>query len=82
LYLLWRTAQRQHLYWSSKLLIGSMLIGFGAFNVVDGLIDHHLLGIHHVNETVSPSQWIVWDAGFMVWGAAMLLGWGVSPSAR
>jgi uncharacterized membrane protein len=29
-----------------------MLIGFGLFNLVEGIIDHHLLGIHHVNETV------------------------------
>jgi hypothetical protein len=29
-----------------------MLVGFGAFNCVEGLIDHHLLGVHHVNETV------------------------------
>jgi uncharacterized membrane protein len=74
LYLLWRTAQRQHLYWSSKSLIGSMLVGFGAFNVIEGLINHHFLGIHHVNETVPSSQWLAWDIGFVVWGAAMLIG--------
>ena len=36
LFLLWRTAQRRHLYWSSKLLAGSMLLGFSAFNVLEG----------------------------------------------
>jgi uncharacterized membrane protein len=51
-----------------------MLIGFGAFNVVEGAIDHHLLGIHHVNETVPREQWIYWDIGFLIWGAAMLVG--------
>ena len=74
LFLLWRTAQRRHLYWSTKLLAGSMLIGFGAFNVVEGLIDHHLLGIHHVNERVDPFYRIYWDIGFIVWGAALLVG--------
>jgi uncharacterized membrane protein len=29
-----------------------MLLGFGIFNTVEGIIDHHLIGIHHVNETV------------------------------
>ena len=51
-----------------------MLIGFGLFNLVEGTIDHHLLGLHHVNETVPREQWIYWDVGFLVWGAAMLLG--------
>jgi uncharacterized membrane protein len=47
---------------------------FGLFNLVEGVIDHHLLGLHHVNETVPPAQWLYWDSGFLVWGALMLLG--------
>ena len=51
-------------------------MGFGIFNLVEGLVDHHLLGIHHVNETVAPDQWIYWDLAFLAWGALMLLiGW-------
>lgn len=72
--LFWRAARRPHVYWSSKLLIGTVLMGFGLFNVVEGLINHQLLGLHHVNETVPPSQWLYWDIGFLVWGAAMLIG--------
>jgi uncharacterized membrane protein len=76
LFVFWRAAQRRHLYWSSKLLAGSMLLGFGAFNVVEGVIDHHLLGIHHVNETVEQPYRSFWDVGFLAWGAAMLAaGW-------
>jgi uncharacterized membrane protein len=74
LLVLWRTAQRRHLFWSTKLLLGSMLLGFGAFNLVEGLVNHHMLGIHHVNERAAPVHWIYWDLGFIVWGAAML--WG------
>lgn len=73
LFVLWRTAKRRHLYWSSDLLIGSMLIGFGMFNVVEGLIDHHILGTHHVNELVPIEQRIYWDVGFLLWGFAMLV---------
>lgn len=76
LVLLWRTAHRSHVRWSSKLLAGSILMGFGLFNLVEGLINHHLLGIHHVNETVARAQWIYWDIGFLIWGAVMLIcGW-------
>lgn len=74
LFILWRRAHRQHLYWSTKLLVGTILIGFGAFNIVEGLINHQLLGIHHVNELVPRDQWLAWDIGFIVWGAVMLVG--------
>jgi uncharacterized membrane protein len=80
---LWRHAKHTHLRWSTKRLMGTLLIGFGAFNVVEGIVNHHLLGLHHVNETVAPQQWIYWDLGFLVWGAAMLVGgWVLMPRRR
>ncbi len=74
LFILWRSAHRQHLAWSNRMLIGTLLIGFGIFNCVEGLIDHQILGVHHVNEFMPRSQWIFWDIGFLVWGAAMVIG--------
>jgi uncharacterized membrane protein len=74
LLILWRRAHRAHLRWSGKLLAGTMLIGFGLFNLVEGTINHHLLGLHHVNETAPREHWLYWDAGFLAWGAAMLIG--------
>jgi uncharacterized membrane protein len=71
---LWRHARRRHVVWSTRLIVATLLIGFGAFNVVEGIVDHHILGLHHVNETVPRSQWIYWDIGFLAWGAAMLIG--------
>lgn len=83
LFILWRTAHRSHLYWSNKLLAGTVLLGFGMFNVLEGLIDHHLLGIHHVNETVSLDQRIVWDIAFLIWGVTMIIvGWTLWRSGR
>jgi uncharacterized membrane protein len=76
LFILWRSAQRRHLFWSSKLLVGTMLLGFGIFNTVEGIINHHILGIHHVNETVARDYWIYWDIGFTLSGIAMMaIGW-------
>ena len=74
LYVLWRYSRRNHVRWSGKLLPGAMLVGFGAFNLAEGIIDHQILGIHHVNETVAREQWIYWDLGFLAWGAAMVVG--------
>ena len=60
-----------------------MLIGFGAFNVVEGLIDHQILGVHHVNEIVRRDQWLIWDIGFLIWGAAMFaIGWLLVRAGR
>lgn len=74
LILLWRTAHRWHLWWSGKMLLGTILMGFGLFNLVEGAVDHQLLGLHHVNETVPPEQWVYWDIGFLIWGGLMLVG--------
>jgi uncharacterized membrane protein len=72
--LLWRTARRSHWLWSNKLLAGTILMGFGIFNIGEGLIDHQILGLHHVNETVPPHLWLYWDLSFLAWGAAMVMG--------
>lgn len=83
LLLLWRTAHRSHLWWSGKMLAGTLLVGFGLFNLVEGLVDHQILGLHHVNETVPRDQWIYWDIGFLAWGALMLVsGWLLYRSGR
>lgn len=81
--ILWRAARRSHVRWTGRLLLGTLLMGFGIFNLVEGVIDHHLLGLHHVNETVPRDQWIWWDLGFLVWGATMLIvGWWLWRSGQ
>ena len=55
-------------------LTGAILLGlgFGLFNLAEGVVNHLLLGIHHVNETVPREQWLWWDLGFLLWGGAMM----------
>lgn len=74
IWLVWSAARPPHLRLSTKLLIGGLLAGWGLFNVLEGVVDHEILGVHHVNETVARSQWIYWDLGFLAWGALMLIG--------
>ncbi|WP_424360582.1 DUF2243 domain-containing protein [Methylocystis parvus] len=81
LLLLWRAARRGVL--SGRELVGALLMGWGGFNLVEGAVNHLILGIHHVNETAPRSQWAFWDWGFMLWGAAMLVaGWALHVSWR
>lgn len=83
LVLLWRASHRVHLWWCAKLVFGTVLIGFGLFNLVEGLINHHLLGLHYVNETVPESYWFYWDVGFLVAGLYILLiGWALYQAGK
>jgi uncharacterized membrane protein len=50
--------------------VGMMLAGWGAFNLVEGLIDHQILGIHHVRDDLGAP--IGWDLGFLVLGAVLI----------
>ena len=57
--------------WGSAVLWGWILVGWGIFNIVEGVIDHHLLAIHHVRP--GPDQ-LWWDLGFLVLGALLIAG--------
>lgn len=82
LLLLWRAGRRPHVVWSGRSMGGALLMGWGAFNLVEGVVNHLILGVHHVNETVPAAQWAFWDWGFVLWGAAMLMaGWALHLSA-
>lgn len=48
--LLWRLLHRSDIDRSGRLLAGGLLMGWGLFNIVEGLIDHHLLKLHNVFE--------------------------------
>ena len=63
-----------------RTLLGGMVAGWGGFNVVEGLVDHQLLGLHHVRP--GPDE-LAYDLGFLVWGAAMLIaGFATVRTAR
>ena len=70
---LWRHARTRHHPWSTRQIVGSILMGFGLFNLVEGVVNHHMLGLHHVNETVPREQWVYWDLGFLASGVLMIV---------
>jgi uncharacterized membrane protein len=53
--------------WSSH--VGLLLLGWGVFNVVEGLVDHQLLGVHHVRDDLGGP--LSWDLGFLAFGALL-----------
>jgi uncharacterized membrane protein len=74
LYLLFRAGQRPDVPWSGKILLGSLIGGWGLFNFVEGILDHEIIGIHHVMEYSSNK--LPYDLAFLASGIIFLLiGW-------
>ncbi|MFW6317551.1 MAG: DUF2243 domain-containing protein [Halorubrum sp.] len=70
--LLWRAWRRPAVPRSSRALVGSVVLGWGLFNVVEGLVNHHLLGLHHA-WPAGPGPVALWDAVFLAWGALFVM---------
>lgn len=68
--MLFNAAKRPDVLWSGRALYGSMLLGWGVFNVVEGVIDHHVLHLHHLIERLGLS---VWDWAFLAFGGALIV---------
>ena len=72
---------------SFRQLAGLLLAGWGIFNLVEGLVDHHLLDLHHVRDL--PAHVPAYDWLFLAVGGVGLtvVGWllsrpGSGPAAR
>jgi uncharacterized membrane protein len=83
IWLLFRAGKRPDVPWSGRTLGGSMLMGWGLFNLIEGLIDHHILHVHHVVERLGVSMW---DYAFLTSGVLFIaLGFAIiytDPAGR
>lgn len=68
--LLFRAGRRPEVPWSGRTLVGSLLLGWGLFNLVEGIINHHLLHVHHVVERAGGVS--IWDWLFLASGALLI----------
>lgn len=57
--------------WRSGVLWSWILCGWGWFNLVEGLVDHQILGIHHVH--YGPHQ-LAYDISFLASGVLFIVG--------
>lgn len=73
--MLWTAGRRPDVPWSGATFVGGIALGWGLFNVVEGLIDHELLGLHHVQEYTSDK--LPWDLSFLAFGVLLLFVGGV-----
>ncbi len=68
--LLWRAARTPGVPLSTRPHVGAMAGGWGAFNLVEGVINHHVLHLHHVTETAGH---LTWDLLFLASGVGLVL---------
>ena len=60
---------------------GLVLVGWGCFNLVEGVVDHHLLQVHHVRDDLGAP--LVWDLAFLASGLVLVgLGWLLHRAGR
>lgn len=78
IYLLLADARRAAPLPSAGAFTGQVLLGWGIFNLVEGIIDHQILGIHHVRDL--PVHVPMYDWLFLAIGGIgfLLLGWAMS----
>jgi uncharacterized membrane protein len=54
-----------------RTLVGLLLAGWGAFNLLEGVVNHHVLGIHHVRDDLGGP--LLWDLGFLGFGSLLVV---------
>jgi uncharacterized membrane protein len=72
--LLWRAGRQRDVRWSGRTFLGALIVGWGLFNLIEGLVDHQILGIHHVSEYSANK--LPWDMAFLASGVLFILGGG------
>jgi uncharacterized membrane protein len=76
-WMLWSDARRGSAP-PARAFAGQMLMGWAAFNLAEGIVDHHLLQLHHVRDL--PVHVPAYDWAFLLIGGVLLglAGWWMS----
>jgi uncharacterized membrane protein len=75
-----RAWQRGELAPPWRIHFGMLLAGWGVFNLVEGVVDHQLLGIHHVRDDLGAP--LGWDLAFLASGIVLIAAGIVLAAAR
>jgi uncharacterized membrane protein len=71
---LWKALLQINACHSAKLVWSGLLSGWGIFNIVEGIIDHHLFNIHNVRETIGKQDF--YNLSFLIYSVILLIvGW-------
>jgi uncharacterized membrane protein len=75
--MLWRAAYQHEEIPSARAFAGQLILGWGSFNLVEGIIDHQILGIHYVRQI---PEYTIYNLAFLAVGGVLfiLIGWLLS----
>lgn len=81
-FVLWSAVRGPGALPATRSFAGTLLIGWGTFNLVEGIIDHHLLEVHHVRDL--PQHVPLYDWLFLLIGgiAFILIGLALRAGRR
>lgn len=70
---LWKACENPYSPRSSKTFYGGILLGWGVFITMEGIINHILLELHHVIENINDDHMLIWDVLYILLGVS--IGW-------
>jgi uncharacterized membrane protein len=69
--MLWRLLFRKDIERSGKLLGGGLLLGWGLFNLLEGIADHQVLKLHNVREVTADVN--TWNIAFLAVSVVLII---------
>ena len=68
------TAYRRDAIPSLQSFVGQLILGWGLFNLIEGIIDHQILAVHYVRQV---PNYTVYNVTFLAVGGVLfiLIGW-------
>jgi uncharacterized membrane protein len=69
-WMLWQAARVPNVVWSGRVFGGALFLGWGLFNLVEGILNHHVLHLHHVVEQRGES---IYDLLFLLSGVIFIV---------
>jgi uncharacterized membrane protein len=74
--MLWRSRRHRQGPWAMRPFYGLLLIGWGAFNMIDQIVFHLIIGAHHIRQV---DDYQVYDWSFFALGVALVVaGWALA----
>ncbi|WP_054753296.1 DUF2243 domain-containing protein [Piscibacillus salipiscarius] len=68
---IFRDARKHELGHNGNIFLSGILIGGGVFNLVEGIIDHHILQLHRVRPMAENP--LMYDLAFLASGVILIL---------
>ncbi|HEY9880474.1 MAG TPA: DUF2243 domain-containing protein [Leptolyngbyaceae cyanobacterium] len=81
IFLLWSAAYHRDPIPSLQQFVGTLVFGMGAFNLIEGIIDHHILSLHYVRQV---PNYTLYNFTFLAIGGVLfiLIGWVLMNSKK